>query len=133
MAKIEFSSVGVAENSISISILTKIEFNLGRVLPPKLAKIIVYPLAGKFNFSISVSAPFGRPRDQKGKMLDHLDLKMAEREGEDLNLTDYENWLLSRFDSRDGVPQGLERLTNEKWVAHVKSDLPKSEWTFKHL
>ena len=55
---------------------------------------------------------------------------MAEREGEDLNLTDYENWLLARFNSRDGVPQGLERLTNEKWVAHVQTDLPMSDFTW---
>jgi hypothetical protein len=32
---------------------------------------------------------------------------MAEREGEDFNVTDYENWLLARFDSRDGVPWGM--------------------------
>ena len=55
---------------------------------------------------------------------------MAEREGEDLNLTDYENWLLARFDSRDGVPQGLERLTDQRWVAHVKADLSKSDFTW---
>ena len=56
---------------------------------------------------------------------------MAEREGEDLNLTDYENFLLARFDSRGGVPQGLERLTHERWVAHVKADLPKSDFTWE--
>ena len=58
---------------------------------------------------------------------------MAERteQGEDLNLTDYENWLLARFDSRDGVPQGLERLTNERWVAHVQADLPMSDFTWQ--
>ena len=55
---------------------------------------------------------------------------MAEREGEDLNLTDYENYQLARFDSRDGVPQGLERLTNEKWVVHVQTDLPMSDFTW---
>ena len=56
---------------------------------------------------------------------------MAEREGENLHLTDYENWLLARFDSRDGVPVGLERLTNEMWVAHVRADLPKSDFTWE--
>ena len=56
---------------------------------------------------------------------------MAEREGENLNLTDYENWLLSRFDSHNGVPQGLERLTNEKWVVHVQTDLPMSDFTWQ--
>ena len=56
---------------------------------------------------------------------------MAEREGENLTLTDYENWLLSRFDSRDGVPQGLERLTNEKWLLHVLADLPLSDFTWE--
>ena len=55
---------------------------------------------------------------------------MAEREGEDLNLTDYENWLLARFDSREGVPQGLERLTDERWTAHVKADIPRSDFTW---
>ena len=55
---------------------------------------------------------------------------MAEREWEDLNLTDYENWLLGRFDSRDGVPQGTERLTHAKWVAHVKADIPMSDFTW---
>ena len=53
-----------------------------------------------------------------------------ERKGENLNMTDYENWLLARFDSSEGVPQGLERLTNEKWVAHVLGDLPMSEFTW---
>ena len=72
-----------------------------------------------------------RPRDQKGKILHTKNLKMAEREGEDLNLTDYENFLLARFDSRDGVPQGLERLRNERWVAHVQADLPKSDFTWE--
>ena len=56
---------------------------------------------------------------------------MAEREGEDLNLTDYENWLLGRYDCRDGIPQGLDRLTNEQWVAHVKADLGMSDFTWK--
>ena len=56
---------------------------------------------------------------------------MAERDGEDLNLTDYENWLLARFDSRDGIPQGLERLTDQRWVAHVKADLPMSDFTWE--
>ena len=55
---------------------------------------------------------------------------MAEREGEDLILTDYENWLLARFDSREGVPQGAERLTNERWTTHVQQDLPKSDFTW---
>ena len=53
-----------------------------------------------------------------------------ERAGEDLNLTDYENWLLARFDSRNGVPQGLERLTHERWRAHVLEDIPKSDFTW---
>ena len=70
------------------------------------------------------------PRDQKGGYQTTGDLKMAEREGEDLNLTDYENWLLGRFDSRDGVPQGTERLTHAKWVAHVKADIPMSDFTW---
>ena len=56
---------------------------------------------------------------------------MAEREGEDLNLTDYENWLLARFDPSDGVPRGIEWLTNEKWVAFVQEDLPKSDFTWE--
>ena len=54
---------------------------------------------------------------------------MAEREGEDLNLTDYENWLLARFKSHE--VQGLERLANEKRVAHIKADLSKSEWSWE--
>ena len=62
-------------------------------------------------------------------MLYQTNLKM-EREGEDLNLTDYENWLLARFDSRSGVPQGLERLTHERWLAHVLEDIPKSDFTW---
>ena len=61
----------------------------------------------------------------------HQNLKMAEREGEHFNLTDYENWLVARYDSsRNGVPQGTERLTGPRWVSHVLEDLPKSEWTF---
>ena len=56
--------------------------------------------------------------------------KMAERQGEDLNLTDYENWLLSRYDSRLGIPCGMERLTHPGWVDHVRSDLPSSDSTW---
>ena len=56
---------------------------------------------------------------------------MAERNGEDLNLTDYENWLLARYEVRDGIPQGLERLTDERWTAHVLEDLPKSDFTWE--
>ena len=44
-------------------------------------------------------------------------------------LVDYENWLLERFDGR--VPQGMERLTDEKWTAHVRADLPKSDFTWE--
>ena len=55
---------------------------------------------------------------------------MAEREGENLALTDYENWLLARFDSRGGIPHGRERLTDPRWVSHVLEDLPKSDFTF---
>ena len=64
-------------------------------------------------------------------MPEHRNLKMAEREGEDLHLTDYENWLLGRYHCRGGIPQGLERLTHEKWVAHVKADLGMSDFTWK--
>ena len=54
---------------------------------------------------------------------------MAEREGEDLNLTDMENWWAGRW--RGDLPQGLERLTDEKWVAFVKADLPMSDFTWE--
>ena len=65
-------------------------------------------------------------------MLYYNNLKMAEREGEDLNLTDMENWWLARFDtSTHGVPQGMERLTNEAWVSFVKADLRKSDFTWE--
>ena len=56
---------------------------------------------------------------------------MAEREGEDLCLTDYENWLLSRYDSRLGIPFSMERLTDQRWVDHVKADLPMSDFTWE--
>ena len=56
---------------------------------------------------------------------------MAERGGEDLNLTDYERWLGARFDRREGVPQGLARLTDERWMAHVLEDLPRSDFTWE--
>ena len=54
-----------------------------------------------------------------------------ERVGEDLNLTDYENWLLASFDSRPGIPVGMERLTDRRWVQYVKDDLPKSDFTWE--
>ena len=62
-------------------------------------------------------------RDQKREKSNQRNIKMAEREGEDLNLTDYENYLLARYKVRDGIPQGLERLTDQRWVEHVKADL----------
>jgi hypothetical protein len=68
-------------------------------------------------------------RGQKDKGRTHWDLKMTEREGEDLNMTDMENWWAGRW--RGELPQGLERLTNEKWVAFVKADIPKSDFTWE--
>ena len=56
---------------------------------------------------------------------------MAEREGENLALTDYENWLLARFESRGGIPQGMERLPDPRWVAHILEDLPKSDFKWE--
>jgi hypothetical protein len=46
-------------------------------------------------------------------------------------LWDYENWLLSRYDSRPGIPEGLARLTDQRWVDHVKADLPHSDFTWE--
>ena len=45
-------------------------------------------------------------------------------------LCDYETWLLSTYDIAKGIPVGMERLTHESWVQHVKDDLPKSEFTW---
>ena len=46
-------------------------------------------------------------------------------------LWDYENWLLSRYDVKLGMPIGLGRLTHEPWVRHVKNDLPNSDFTWE--
>ena len=46
-------------------------------------------------------------------------------------LWDYENWLLSRYDIASGMPVGLERLTHEHWVRHVKQDLPNSDFSWE--
>ena len=45
-------------------------------------------------------------------------------------LWDYENWLLSKYNIELGIPVGMERLTHESWVQHVKNDLPKSDFTW---
>ena len=45
-------------------------------------------------------------------------------------LCDYETWLLSTYNIELGIPVGMERLTHESWVRHVKDDLPKSEFTW---
>ena len=45
-------------------------------------------------------------------------------------LTDYETWLLSTYNIELGIPVGMERLTHERWVQHVKDDLPRSEFTW---
>ena len=45
-------------------------------------------------------------------------------------LCDYETWLLSTYNIELGIPVGMERLTHEGWVRHVKDDLPKSEFTW---
>ncbi len=45
-------------------------------------------------------------------------------------LWDYENWLLSHYDTRRGIPVGMERLTHESWVQHVEDDLPMSDFTW---
>ena len=46
-------------------------------------------------------------------------------------LCDYENWLLSTYDASKGIPVGIERLTHESWVQHVKDDLPTSDFTWQ--
>ena len=46
-------------------------------------------------------------------------------------LWDYENWLLSRYNIELGMPLGLERLTHEHWVRHVKDDLPNSDFSWE--
>ena len=46
-------------------------------------------------------------------------------------LTDYETWLLSTYNIELGIPVGMERLTHERWVQHVKDDLPRSEFTWQ--
>ena len=45
-------------------------------------------------------------------------------------LWDYENWLLSKYNIELGIPVGMERLTHEIWVQHVKNDLPESDFTW---
>ena len=45
-------------------------------------------------------------------------------------LCDYETWLLTTWNIELGIPVGMERLTHEDWVRHVKDDLPKSEFTW---
>ena len=45
-------------------------------------------------------------------------------------LCDYENMLLSTYETAKGIPVGMERLTHESWVQHVKDDLPRSEFTW---
>ena len=45
-------------------------------------------------------------------------------------LCDYETWLLSTYNTELGIPVGMERLTQESWVRHVKDDLPMSEFTW---
>ena len=34
------------------------------------------------------------------------------------------------YNTELGIPVGLERLTHEHWVRHVKSDLPNSDFTW---
>ena len=46
-------------------------------------------------------------------------------------LCDYENMLLSTYDTAKGIPVGMERLTHESWVQHVKDDLPRSDFTWQ--
>ena len=43
---------------------------------------------------------------------------------------DYENWLLSTYNTEVGIPVGMERLTHQSWVQHVKNDLPMSDFTW---
>ena len=45
-------------------------------------------------------------------------------------LCDYETWLLSTYNTELGIPVGMERLTQESWVQHVKDDLPMSDFTW---
>ena len=45
-------------------------------------------------------------------------------------LWDYENWLLSKYNIELSIPVGMERLTHESWVQHVKNDLPESNFTW---
>ena len=45
-------------------------------------------------------------------------------------LWDYENWLIITYDTMKGLPVGMERLTHQSWVQHVKDNLPMSDFTW---
>jgi hypothetical protein len=45
-------------------------------------------------------------------------------------MTDFENYCLSRWDSRQGIPQGPTRHLNEAWAIHMRKYIEDSDTTF---
>ena len=39
--------------------------------------------------------------------------------------------MLSHYDASKGILVGMERLTHEAWVHHLKSDIDKSDFTWE--
>ena len=45
-------------------------------------------------------------------------------------MMDFENWVLTLWDRRQGVPKGLRRHENEAWAELMKTDLVDSDTTW---
>ena len=45
-------------------------------------------------------------------------------------MMDFENWVLSKWDSRQGVPKGLRRYENDAWASLMKENLEDSDTTW---
>ena len=46
-------------------------------------------------------------------------------------LMDLENWILHKWDSRQGIPQGPRRFENEAWATLVKTGLQDSDTSWE--
>ena len=47
--------------------------------------------------------------------------------GSDNFMMDFENWVLARWDSRQGIPTGPRRHENEAWAELMKSNLEDAD------
>jgi hypothetical protein len=56
--------------------------------------------------------------------------RLERQRDHDIFMMDLENYILGRWDARQGIPKGPRRHENALWAAHVKSHLEDADTTW---